>query len=74
MSLYVISAPTEDDVEDYGGAEDGGDGIERDDGGGGQGAEEVAEECQDGSCEHRDREEDTMVGGAQEKESHMRRG
>jgi len=65
-------ASPQDDVEDDGGAQDGCDGVERNDRGGWQGAEEVAEECQDGTSEHRDGQEHTVVGGAQQEESHMR--
>ena len=68
------SASAEDDVEDDGGTEDGGDGVEGDDGGGRKGAEEIAEEGEDGSGEHGDGQEDAVVGRAEEEEGDVGSG
>ena len=56
------------DIDNDGSTHDWGDGIEGNDGGGREGAKEIAEEGKDGTGEHGDRQEHPMVGGAEQEE------
>ena len=74
MCVLGLCLTPQDDVQNDGGTEDGGDGIEGNDGGGRKGTEEVAEEGKEGTCEHGGGKEDAVVGRAKEEEGYMRGG